>query len=538
MDVEKVKAMSIEELRLSIRAFNCLARAGIHSVRDILEKVRTPDDFIRIRNLGRKSAEEIYNKLESLGISLFMPNSIAEEDLNSRIALQIDGIGLPDNVLFRLKEAGIATVSDLMYELVTHTDVIRIGLKEPDVEAISEVIRSMELRLGIFDEPISNLGIWDALSDRLESEYADIQGILKAGFCNIIDTLSGEDAIRTGKQLRKAGYLLAGYPGLDDPETSKKLRPYFLEQPITFLEVSDNIVNRMILARGKGVHLDYFARRPVRMWFSIIQDYEACITIAEQLQKLCIHLRDTKDLELSEEEFLRKNTILYSSFEEFDISKKLYHMLINKGVNSVEQLVTFSAEELSSQKIAGESALASIRKALYDGRLLLKNDYVLKYEHCGGNFVSDDTSRTVCDDCAGKRKRISKISKLEITISGPDYGSYTNLSSGFTLYANMKNTTSDLLKVRLVDFYVVEDDKQISPRYYLNGYSFDEEMIMPGTVKSAGKIWDAERFKYPSFLGSNTYAILAIKIASEEHKRMYKFVYKDNTWIIDDFYTV
>ena len=203
MDIEKVKAMSIEELRLSIRAFNCLARAGIHSVRDILEKVRTPDDFIRIRNLGRKSAEEIYNKLESLGISLFMPNSIAEEDLNSRIALQIDGIGLPDNVLFRLKEAGIATVSDLMYELVTHTDVIRIGLKEPDVEAISEVIRSMELRLGIFDEPISNLGIWDALSDRLESEYTDIQGILKAGFCNIIDTLSGEDAIRTGKQLQK-----------------------------------------------------------------------------------------------------------------------------------------------------------------------------------------------------------------------------------------------------------------------------------------------------------------------------------------------
>ena len=51
--------------------------------------------------------------------------------------------------------------------------------------------------------------------------------------------------------------------------------------------------------------------------------------------------------------------------------------------------------------------------------------------------------------------------------------------------------------VRLIDFYVVERDKQISPEYFLDGYSFDEEMIMLGTVKSAGKIWDIERFLSP-----------------------------------------
>ena len=49
----------------------------------------------------------------------------------------------------------------------------------------------------------------------------------------------------------------------------------------------------------------------------------------------------------------------------------------------------------------------------------------------------------------------------------------------------------------MIDFYVVERDKQISPEYFLDGYSFDEEMIMLGTVKSAGKIWDIERFLSP-----------------------------------------
>lgn len=537
MDIEEVKAISISELGLSIRSFNCLGRAGIHTIQDALDKIKTPDDFMRIRNLGRKSADEIYSTLESLGIYLFMSNSISEEDFSNRTNLQIKEIGLSDSILFKLHEAGIVTVSDLMYELVAHSDVIRIGLTAPEVEAISEIIRSMDLRLGIFDEPISNLGFWDSVGDRLEAEYVGIQSVLKAGFCGVIDALSAEDAVKTGKQLRRAGYLLAGYPGLDDPETCKKLRPYFFAQPLSFIDISEETAQRLQLARGVDMHLEYF-RRPVRMWYSIIQDFDSCNAIAEQLKKLQFPLKGVEDLSLGEEEFLQRNTKLYSDLEELDISKKLYHTLVSKGITSVEQLVAFSADELSDQKIAGESALASIRKALHDGRLLLKDDYVLKCEHCDEQFVSNDTTRTICDTCAAKKKRVSKISKLEITISGPDYGSYTNLSSGFTLYANMKNITADLLKVRLVDFYVVENDKQISPKYYLNGYSFDEEMIMPGTVKSAGKIWDTERFKYSSFLDSDAYAILIIKLGTEEHKRMYKFAYKNDTWVIDDYYTV
>ena len=65
---EKVLEMTIEELDLSVRSFNCLKRAGIDSVEDLIN--RTEEDMIKVRNLGRKSLEEVIQKLHSLGLDL------------------------------------------------------------------------------------------------------------------------------------------------------------------------------------------------------------------------------------------------------------------------------------------------------------------------------------------------------------------------------------------------------------------------------------------------------------------------------------
>ena len=69
-EVKKVKVleMTIEELDLSVRSFNCLKRAGIDTVEDLIN--RTEEDMIKVRNLGRKSLEEVIQKLASLGLSL------------------------------------------------------------------------------------------------------------------------------------------------------------------------------------------------------------------------------------------------------------------------------------------------------------------------------------------------------------------------------------------------------------------------------------------------------------------------------------
>ncbi|WP_295632145.1 DNA-directed RNA polymerase subunit alpha [uncultured Mitsuokella sp.] len=64
----KVLDMTIEDLDLSVRSFNCLKRANINTVADLAEK--TEDDMMKVRNLGRKSLEEVKKKLEELGLTL------------------------------------------------------------------------------------------------------------------------------------------------------------------------------------------------------------------------------------------------------------------------------------------------------------------------------------------------------------------------------------------------------------------------------------------------------------------------------------
>ena len=60
--------MTIEELDLSVRAFNCLKRAGVNSVGDLINK--SPEEMMKVRNLGKKSLEEVMSKLEALGFNL------------------------------------------------------------------------------------------------------------------------------------------------------------------------------------------------------------------------------------------------------------------------------------------------------------------------------------------------------------------------------------------------------------------------------------------------------------------------------------
>ena len=68
---QRVLEMSIEELDLSVRSYNCLKRAGINTVSELVEK--TEAEMMKVRNLGKKSLEEVRNKLAALGLSLAEP---------------------------------------------------------------------------------------------------------------------------------------------------------------------------------------------------------------------------------------------------------------------------------------------------------------------------------------------------------------------------------------------------------------------------------------------------------------------------------
>ncbi|UMZ75420.1 DNA-directed RNA polymerase subunit alpha [Natranaerofaba carboxydovora] len=67
-DKEKIMEMTIDELDLSVRSYNCLKRAGINTIHELTQK--TPEDMMKVRNLGKKSLVEVKNKLSELGLSL------------------------------------------------------------------------------------------------------------------------------------------------------------------------------------------------------------------------------------------------------------------------------------------------------------------------------------------------------------------------------------------------------------------------------------------------------------------------------------
>ena len=67
-DSGKILDMNIDELELSVRSYNCLKRAGINTVQELVNK--TPDEMMKVRNLGRKSLDEVLNKLVELGLHL------------------------------------------------------------------------------------------------------------------------------------------------------------------------------------------------------------------------------------------------------------------------------------------------------------------------------------------------------------------------------------------------------------------------------------------------------------------------------------
>ena len=67
-DTDKALEMNIDELELSVRSYNCLKRAGLNTVEELCD--RTPEDMMKVRNLGRKSLEEVLTKLKELNLSL------------------------------------------------------------------------------------------------------------------------------------------------------------------------------------------------------------------------------------------------------------------------------------------------------------------------------------------------------------------------------------------------------------------------------------------------------------------------------------
>lgn len=226
------------------------------------------------------------------------------------------------------------------------------------------------------------------------------------------------------------------------------------------------------------------------------------------------------------------------NLSDLPFSTRIQNIFVKHNLSTTAQLVQYSRTDLSTQKIFGERSIAEIVRILYMYRLHLAGDIFCGCENCYKEIVkqADDEKVKFCSECQAKLKRIVKMKDYMVTVSGPDYGSYTNLSSGFTLFANIENNTDEFAEIELIDFYVFSEGRQRASLYFLNGYAFNREHIFANTSKTAGKIFATSGLK-ESKLSVGDYVIIKIRTNSKKF-RMYKFVYTSSvfhTWRIDDY---
>ncbi len=117
----------------------------------------------------------------------------------------------------------------------------------------------------------------------------------------------------------------------------------------------------------------------------------------------------------------------------------------------------------------------------------------------------------------------------------PEYSSFERLTSGFILYANIKNIGEDLIKVKLKEFYVESEGRQIAKKYHLSGYYFDEESIMPSSTRTAAMIWDVDNFPGKK-IKEGDMVFITLTLPHEKKNLMYKFIYGEEGMIIEDYF--
>lgn len=222
-------------------------------------------------------------------------------------------------------------------------------------------------------------------------------------------------------------------------------------------------------------------------------------------------------------------------FDKLALSKRTQNFLGKIGIYSVSSLITESRKSLRETKTIGAKSIDEITDKLLKFNLHLEDDAIYECAKCGRKFCDmlDDCTEHFCRICAAKMERVEMISDITVTLSQPQYGSYTNISSGFTVYANITNNTEKPQKIKLADFYLVTDGQQRAPESFLTGYVFNDETVLPMTSRSCGKIWSL-RTLGRTHLTNGDYSVITLVMNGTSY--MFKFVYKESGWEIDDYY--
>ena len=235
------------------------------------------------------------------------------------------------------------------------------------------------------------------------------------------------------------------------------------------------------------------------------------------------------------DEFSEKEKESLVSIEELELSKRSITELNKLEIYTIADLQATTREKLRSiNKFLGLKTIAEIANALLKRDLHLASDDIYICSKCSEKFADEITraSTHFCPYCQAKIDRISEISDISVTLSQPEYSDYETIGKGMVIYANITNNTYGLMKIRVCDFFIVIDGQQRSPKYFLSGYNFVEENVLPMSTRTCAKIWSRKELTQETLKVSD-YAVLTLQ---NTKKHIFKFVFNGENWDIDDYF--
>lgn len=497
-----ISKITIDELDLSVRSFNCLKRTGINTLSDLFNRIDEGiSSCMRIRNLGRKSLEEVLRKAQEKGYP-------ADEAVERYIA-------------------EVCSDPETTYESIQSWEALRDALRliTPEIPTENEKHEGVPLEtLADISEHIcrrlARQGI--VTVEELLHQYENEENL----------PLPAHGKWRLLRVLDQNGYRFSAcskeqWPDICDYIEFKRASTFAIET----LELPDSIEENLKAAGITVLKIinedwlflkEYFSNREIAIILYSLDDYG-------------FRTKDTdKDAYPDLVSFITEKIEILTS--ELGLSPRIYHSLHQHSIDTLAQLQTLSRQQLIENKIVGVTAMKELTRVLKDNHVHLVGDKIYTCTKCNAEFAAaaEPGDEHYCDDCTERLKRVKKIKDYVITIDGPDYGSYTDGTRGFTIFATVHNKTKKMIEVKLRDFMIFCNNRQWASTSYLTGYNFITEHIMPESSKTAAKIWSGIAWSDKRLVDGD---YVNFTVAIKDKVYSYKFVMKSGKFEIDDYFT-
>lgn len=494
--------IAIEELDLSVRSFNCLKRAGIDTLSGLFARLDEGiSSCMRIRNLGRKSLEEVLRKAQEKGYP-------ADEVVDRYIAV--------------LREDP-ETTNEYVQSWESLRDALRMIVPECSQEPIAHEGVPLE---SLKDMPTH-------ISHRLSR-----QGIVTVE--ELLNQHSNEDDLLLPKHSKLDLLRILDQNGYRFSDCTKERWPDILDY-IGYKRASAFSIETLELPDGMEETLKTAGITVLRIinenW-PFLKEYFTNREIAILLYSLDSYGFRTKDANKDEYhdlvDFITENIEI--SISDLGLSPRIYHSLHQRSIDTLSKLQSLSRQQLIENKIVGVTAMRELTRVLKDNHVHLAGDKIYTCSKCSTEFAAAEEpgDEHYCDDCTERLKRVKKIKDYVVTLDGPDYGSYTDGTRGFTIFATVHNKTKKMVEVKLRDFMMFCDNRQWASTSYLTGYSFTTEHIMPESSKTAAKIWSGTAWSDKRLTDGN-YVNVTVEVKDKVYS--YKFLMKAGKFELEDYFT-